>query len=394
MAITSIKRDWGVNPSIVRITSTDTLAAVGTVGYLTAQLDNVVALNAGAFDWVDSDMALVVASNGWGFFTVASGFASLTPFAIITGVTTPTIVGHIAVYDSTGGNIGEDAATAINGGNLQAGLSGTAGTVASFPSAATSGSLVLAAVTNSSGNFSTTISNAAAVGQSQVVSIPDSGASTANFLLSKSAGTQHVTVGSLQVDAGNVSAGLATGGTAGKFISYSATTTVGSLQLAAIANAGNFNVIVSNASHGQSSTVSIPDGGQATSVFLISNSAGTQTVATGNLAMTAGYVQESVANALTAHAGGGQGSALALTRQINRVTTVGSSGDSVALPAAVAGRVVTVINAAAANAMDVFPASGEVINALAANTALSVAADKVVTFYCAVAGTWNSLLTA
>lgn len=118
------------------------------------------------------------------------------------------------------------------------------------------------------------------------------------------------------------------------------------------------------------------------------------TATTGNVTCTAGYVVQSAVNGLTAHAGGGQGSATALTKQINRVTTVATGGDSVILPAATAGKVVTVINAAAANAMNVFPASGEAINALSADTALSVAANKAVTFYCAVAGTWNSVLTA
>lgn len=103
---------------------------------------------------------------------------------------------------------------------------------------------------------------------------------------------------------------------------------------------------------------------------------------------------DSVANALTAHAGGGQGSGLALTHDINRVTTVGTAADSVKLPAAVAGKHVVVINAAAANAMAVFPASGEVINALSADASISVAANKTITFWCAVAGTWNSQLTA
>jgi hypothetical protein len=68
-------------------------------------------------------------------------------------------------------------------GNLTAGSSGHAGTVASFPATASEGSLIVAAVNNGSGDFNTTISNAAAVGQSQVITIPNAGAATANFLL-------------------------------------------------------------------------------------------------------------------------------------------------------------------------------------------------------------------
>lgn len=109
---------------------------------------------------------------------------------------------------------------------------------------------------------------------------------------------------------------------------------------------------------------------------------------------TTGLNVDSHTNAITAHVGGGQGSATALTTAINRVTTVATAGNSVKLPAAIAGESIVVINAAASNSMDCFPASGEVINALAANTALAIAANKTVMFVCAVNGTWNSIVTA
>lgn len=99
-------------------------------------------------------------------------------------------------------------------------------------------------------------------------------------------------------------------------------------------------------------------------------------------------------NAITAFAGGGQTGGVQLGHNFNRVTTVTTGGDSVKLPKAIAGAESTVINAAAANAMDCFPTVGDAINALSANTALSIAANKMVIFRCAVDGTWNSLLTA
>lgn len=85
---------------------------------------------------------------------------------------------------------------------------------------------------------------------------------------------------------------------------------------------------------------------------------------------------------------------LQLNYRISRVTTVATAGDSVVLPAAKAGMSMVVMNNAAANAMDVFPTIGESINALSANTALSVAANKSVQFDCAVDGIWTSNLTA
>lgn len=99
-------------------------------------------------------------------------------------------------------------------------------------------------------------------------------------------------------------------------------------------------------------------------------------------------------NALTAHAGGGQGSATLLPSQINRVTTVANAADSVILPAALVGTYIVVINAAASNAMNCFPASGEAINALSANTALSIAANSTVIFFCAIGAVWNTVVTA
>jgi len=102
---------------------------------------------------------------------------------------------------------------------------------------------------------------------------------------------------------------------------------------------------------------------------------------------------ESVSGTLTAFAGGGQASGTALTAYINRVSTVATAGDSVKLPVATAGGDVIAINATA-NSMNVFPATGEYINALSVNTALAVAAGKTVKFVCPVAGRWYALVSA
>lgn len=99
-------------------------------------------------------------------------------------------------------------------------------------------------------------------------------------------------------------------------------------------------------------------------------------------------------DALTAHAGGGQGSATALPAQINRVTTVGTAADSVILPAAKAGMQIIVANGAASNAMAVFPATGETINALSANTSISIAAGKTISFFSPATGAWHGILSA
>ena len=108
-----------------------------------------------------------------------------------------------------------------------------------------------------------------------------------------------------------------------------------------------------------------------------------------------GLSTSSYVNGLTAHAGGGQASATALTAMINRVTTVASANDSVVLPATtIPGLVIYVANAAASNSMNVFPVSGDAINALGANAAFAIAANKTATFVCANAGQWHAILSA
>lgn len=97
----------------------------------------------------------------------------------------------------------------------------------------------------------------------------------------------------------------------------------------------------------------------------------------------------SVTNGLTAHAGGGQGSALALTTQYNRITTVATAGDSVKLPASVAGLEITITNNGA-NPMQVFGAGTDTINGIATATGVSQLANSVVKYTSAVAGLWQS----
>jgi len=217
------------------------------------------------------------------------------------------VVDHIATYTDANGTISDDASTAINAGNLQAGLSGTAGTLTSFPGTAARGSLIVSAVDNT-GDTITTISNAA-MGQATVMSIPDPGQTTSEFIIADSAATQNITSGNLTVDVGNITASagnvVATAGdvisgsdaNAGIFQSFPTTTTTGSLKIAAVDSAGAFDVTISNASHAQSTVVSIPDGGQATTEFILADSAGTQTITSGNLDIAAGTLD--VSNAIT-----------------------------------------------------------------------------------------------
>lgn len=75
-----------------------------------------------------------------------------------------------------------------------------------------------------------------------------------------------------------------------------------------------------------------------------------------------------------------------------RVTKVTSGNDSLTLPPGKVGAVKLVINADPSNSMNVFPAKGEKINALSANTALAMTHGQVCLFICSGLGQWHSIL--
>ena len=84
---------------------------------------------------------------------------------------------------------------------------------------------------------------------------------------------------------------------------------------------------------------------------------------------------------ITAFASGGQANAILLTTEYNVVNTVAAAGDSVKLPPAVGGLRVVVFNRGA-NALALFPNTSDVIEALAVDTSISVAAAGRVTLFC------------
>lgn len=162
----------------------------------------------------------------------------------------------------------------------------------------------------------------------------------------------------------------------------SITSQTGDLIIKATASAGNFQTTITNASQAAARTYTIPDAGTNAN-FLMSQGAqtvaGTQTF-TGTLLLPA-------TNAITAFAGGGQGSATVLTSMLNRITVCATAGDSVKLPAATVGLFITVTNSGAQYS-NVFPGTGDAIDALAINTAISCPVGYRLTFTCSVAGTW------
>ncbi len=275
MAVISAIADYaglsGVNPRSVYIKTNDLQSAILVAGYLNAYVQSAGQI------FSNEQMALVETTDngvtlGWYQIHISGANTSLI-VAASGAVVLPVVDHHIATFDGTAGAIADQTGTAIQKGSLQAGLSGTAGSLISFPATAASGSLLVSAVANV-GNKTTTISSVAGLGQNQVLTIPDVGAATGNFILSGSGGTQNITSGALQVNAGIISSGISTGGTAGGFIAYPATASNGSMRVIPVGNAGNFAVTVSPVStQGQASVMTIPDAGNAVGRFLVAASA-------------------------------------------------------------------------------------------------------------------------
>ncbi len=110
------------------------------------------------------------------------------------------------------------------------------------------------------------------------------------------------------------------------------------------------------------------------------------TDAAGTLAFSAGT---SLTTSITAYAGGGAASATAITSDINVVTTCATAADSVILPAAASGRIMTVINSGAA-ALAVFPGSGDTINGGSADASITVPVNGMAQFTGLSASAWKS----
>ncbi len=105
MAILSIMRDWGTDPSIVRITTDDDLAAITTAGYL---IDPVIeasieSINHGAFEWVDGDLVAIVYDGGEGFFTHDT--TNDTFVALPTGGTLTSTLANGQIFIGSAGNV-------------------------------------------------------------------------------------------------------------------------------------------------------------------------------------------------------------------------------------------------------------------------------------------------
>ena len=213
MAVTGISRDFTSNVSIVRMVSNDDLATVSASGYITDQTDNITALNSGTWEWLDSDIIAVYASDGHGLYQFENSDFTTLESLLTGGITLPVVSGDFAIFDGTAGDLQD---------------------LGYSPSDATKTKVVMANGAVVANRLAKFIDTAGTI---------DDGTSAATNL-------------------GDIYAGEA--GTAGAFRSYGTSNVGGYLGLTGINNSGNFSVVISNVAHGQSTTYSIADIGAST----------------------------------------------------------------------------------------------------------------------------------
>lgn len=155
----------GVNPSIRYILTDDTLATVTTTGYLTSYQ--------ATYQFESSEMALVYTTDQgdvWANLDISGDVISLV---VATGnVELPTTANHIAVYSDATGDLTQDVAIAINDGDIQAGVSASAGKFISYPPVANKGKMVFEAV-DAVGDYTTTVNNNSDLQQTTVYTLGD-----------------------------------------------------------------------------------------------------------------------------------------------------------------------------------------------------------------------------
>jgi hypothetical protein len=158
----------------------------------------------------------------------------------------------------------------------------------------------------------------------------------------------------------------------------------------------NGNIVITDANVSNISVASATTAGTITTAAqpnITSTGTLTSLTVSGNITAQANvtltsYLVQSVATGISA-AGSTQGTATALAKDINVVSTV-SAGQGVVLPTAVAGMRITVMNTSP-TALNVYPASGGAINSAAANAAYSLSANGRLDFIATTTTQWYTL---
>jgi len=246
-------------------------------------------------------------------------------------------------------------------------------------------------VGNVTGNISGTLT---APGSNTQVIFNDTGNANATSGLTFNKSTNLLTV------TGNVSGGNLT--TAG-VLSVTGNANVGNIgATTAIFTTGNITTINSGLLQNGNSNVTITANANVTinavgGARIIATSTGANITGTlgvsanisGSNVIASAYLIRSVGTGIAA-AGTTQGTATAINKELNLISSVPSTANGIVLPTAVAGMVLTITNSTA-NAMLVYPASGAAINSLATNAAFTHTAGATLQFVAPTTTQWYSV---
>lgn len=226
-------------------------------------------------------------------------------------------------------------------------------------------------VVASSGNVTTSVA-----GNADIIVATGTGANVNGYLsVSGNANVGNIgatgfygaATGLTSVPAGNLT-GTIPSGVLGNSSLYVGTTSIALNRGSASQSLTGVNIDGSAGSATTAGTVTTAAQPNITSVGTLTSLSSSGNITGANL-ITTGYHIRSVGTSISA-AGTTQGTATALTKEMNIVSTVASGANGVVLPTAVAGMVLTITNTTA-NTLNVFPASGAAINSLAANASFS-----------------------
>lgn len=220
----------GTAPGVFACSTPDDLATITTAGYMNDVNDK---FKQNDILWINYDDTStfplypdgLVATMGQFYVNVSGANSSLIAFPsglgtasgkdasdngepTVASVSGATVINDILVAADIAGTVKDGGAVTAAAGHLQAGFSGQAGTLNSFPATAANGKLIISAL-NAGGAFNTTIRNSA-MGQSTVYSIPDAGQATGSILVSKVVADPGANLISFDVTVGQ--AALAAGG--------------------------------------------------------------------------------------------------------------------------------------------------------------------------------------
>lgn len=222
--VTSQTGEVGVLPSYASIATNDPEATVLTAGYLNQVVANGASFLMPCIAKVSTqETPTSVPQVGWYQVSHVGVNWSLVPAANSGDVVLPTTANYIAHFTNTTGTLSSAPANIINAGNIQAGLSGTAGTLISYSSTAARGAFIVGATANS-GDTNTILTNAA-MGQASTITIPDP-ANAAGRLLIGAGATPFVNgnipqasgTGGLMADSGVAMANVVRNNTANQMI--------------------------------------------------------------------------------------------------------------------------------------------------------------------------------